>query len=181
MNNHLIFLEMEMVDAVAFLDYHGKTPEELSFGIHQKISLEKRINSHWWFGHLAETNLSGLIPDSCIKLPSKYIGYFSSSSSINPPPPQVVSRTIYDVLPNSTKVHEHSTSPEDFNRTLHEIFSDIDPPDLVLNLPIVHSTIIIDVKKKIPPPVMKKSEKTMQFIQRLGLGSLSASSKVTEV
>ena len=138
MNNHLIILEM---DAVAFLDYHGKTPEELSFGIDQKISLKKRIN-----------------------------------------PSQVASRTVYDVLPNSMKVYEHSTSPEDLNRTLHDIFSDVDPPDLVLNLPVVHSTIIIDVnKKKIPPPVMKKTEKTMQLIQRLGLVSLSASSKVTEV
>lgn len=135
-----MILEMEMVDAVALLDHHGKTSEE--------FSLDKRIDSQ---GHL--------------KLPS------CSSSS----------RVIYDVLPNSKKVHEHSTSPEELNRTLHEIFSDIHTPDLVLNLPIVHSTIIIDVKKKIPPPVMKKSEKTMQLIQRLGLVSLSASSKVTEV
>lgn len=155
-----------MVDAVTFIDYPGKTPEELSFPVNQ------RLNSQWCYEHSTET-----IPDSHIKHRPSFA----------------------DVLSNPTKDHEHSiasNSPEELHRTLHEIFSDVDPcfrsqdvhtPDLVLNLPIVHSTIIIDVqpsiepKKKIPPPVMKKSEKTRQLIQRLGLMSLSASPKVTEV
>ncbi len=96
-----------------------------------------------------------------------------------------------------------------------------DAPDLVLNLPIstgfitppssksldeqpstiLHSTIIIDLKpsERIPPPIMKKPEKTLQLIKRLGLTetsstqfnlthrqkqqaiSISGSSKATEV
>ncbi len=107
--------------------------------------------------------------------------------------------------------HLQSTSPSEIDRTLREVLSDIqqevDTPDLVLNLPIItprssksldehipiiHSTIIIDLKpsssseqKKIPPPVMKKPEKTMQLMKRLGLYqqpiSISGSSKATEV
>jgi hypothetical protein len=95
-----------------------------------------------------------------------------------------------------------------------------DAPDLVLNLPIstglitppasksldehpssiLHSTIIIDLKpERIPPPIMKKPEKTLELIHRLGLTetssgqfnlthrqkqqaiSISGSSKATEV
>jgi hypothetical protein len=98
-----------------------------------------------------------------------------------------------------------------------------DAPDLVLNLPIstgfitppssksldehpssiLHSTIIIDLKpancERIPPPIMKKPEKTLELIKRLGLTetssthfnlthrqkqqaiSISGSSKATEV
>ena len=136
-SNYDLLLEMEMVDAVALLKHHGKTPDELSL----------RANS------------------------------IKSSRTL-----------VTDVLPHVKKDHD------DPHRTLHEIFSEVDrcfrsqdvhhTPDLVLNLPIVHSTIIIDVQpstKKIPPPVMKKSEKTRQLIQRLGLMSLSSSSKVTEV
>ncbi len=122
-----------------------------------------------------------------------------------PSPPLLTSTT------DHSSSSSHSTSIIDIDTTLCEVLSkechaqffrpklsqqEIDAPDLVLNLPIsksfdehipiVHSTIIIDLeRKKIPPPIMKKPEKTMQLIKRLGLQqhsiSISGSSKATEV
>jgi len=123
-----------------------------------------------------------------------------------PSPPLLTSTTDH-----SSSSSSHSTSIIDIDTTLREVLSkechaqffrsklsqqEIDAPDLVLNLPIsksldehipiVHSTIIIDLeRKKNPPPIMKKPEKTMQLIKRLGLQqhsiSISGSSKATEV
>jgi hypothetical protein len=64
---------MEMVEAVALIDYHGKTNRELSFKKNQIISIEKKLNSEWWFGYLADKKQSGLIPDGSIKLRSRLV------------------------------------------------------------------------------------------------------------
>ncbi len=73
-NDLFVFLlEMEMVEAVALIDYHGKTNRELSFKKNQIISIEKKLNSEWWFGSLADKKQSGLIPDGSIKLRSRFV------------------------------------------------------------------------------------------------------------
>ena len=123
----------------------------------------------------------------------------SSSSSLKD-----INKTLREVLSGIEECHAQCFRANNQQET--------DAPDLVLNLPIstglitprssksldehipiVHSTIIIDLKpspslerKKIPPPIMKKPEKTMQLMKRLGLYqpqsiSISGSSKATEV
>jgi hypothetical protein len=183
---------MEMVDAVALIDYHGKTNKK-----NHLISIDKKQ--------------SELIPDA-----SKFNHHDS------PPPnlPSVSTTPTRSIDVQSTKDHQHSASPSEIDRTLREVLSgiekchvqcfhsntqqDIDAPDLVLNLPIItprssksldehipiiHSTIIIDLQpsssppkqKKIPPPVMKKPEKTIELMKRLGLYTVHGSSRATEV
>ena len=162
------FLEMEMVEAVALFDYHGRTHRELSFQKNQLIFISKQMNSEWWFGYLPSTNQSGYIPNGYIKF-----------NRIDPPIP--ASRVLSSIDgPPST-----SSSMIDIDTTLREALSDIPThtPDLVLNLPklnllksfdehipIVHSTIIIDLKPS-------KSEKTIQLLKPLHL----TQSKATEV
>jgi SLIT-ROBO Rho GTPase activating protein len=65
--------EMEMMKAVALFDYNGRTNKELSFKTNQIIYIYKKINHQWWFGYIAGRNQSGFIPDSYIKLKSKFV------------------------------------------------------------------------------------------------------------
>jgi hypothetical protein len=68
----LFLLELEMVEAVALFDYHGRTNQELSFRTNQIISISEKLNHQWWFGYLAGQNQSGLIPDGYFKLKSRF-------------------------------------------------------------------------------------------------------------
>jgi hypothetical protein len=183
--------ELEMVEAVALFDYNGRTNQELSFRTNQIISISEKLDHQWWFGYLADQNQSGLIPDGYFKLKSSHrdsvpVPFSISSSSLHS-----------NNFPTSINNRDHSTSSSIIDSTPGVIPTvekcrlntqqDTDTPDLVLNLPIsngfrtpsfdehipiVHSTIIIDLQ---PSSSVRKKISSVRSI------SISGSSKSTEV
>jgi hypothetical protein len=187
--------EMEMVETVALIDYHDKTNKQLSFKKNQLISIDKKFkfkSIRYDSQHFSSISTT---PSPSIDLPT--LSCQSTNDHQHSTSPFEIDRTLREVLSGIEKCHVQC-----FHSNIQQ---EIDAPDLVLNLPIItprssksldehipiiHSTIIIDLQpppsssseqKKIPPPVMKKPEKTMQLMKRLGLYSISGSSKATEV
>jgi SLIT-ROBO Rho GTPase activating protein len=68
-----LFLEVEMIEAVALFDYIGRTDKELSFKKNQIIYIFKKMNHEWWQGYLAGGNESGYVPDGYIKLKARFV------------------------------------------------------------------------------------------------------------
>ena len=60
---------------MALFDYNGRTDKELSFRKNQVIFIHKKLNHQWWIGYIAGENRSGFIPDSYIKLKSKFVNF----------------------------------------------------------------------------------------------------------
>lgn len=126
---------------------------------------------------------------------------YSSNNKLDPP----LVNQHHSTIPISTNGHDHSSSHSTLREDNHvkSLQAENDAPDLVLNLPIsngfltsssssksfdetipiVHSTIIIDLEEQRLP---SKIEKSMQVIKHLGLQqqqsiSICGSAKATEV